>query len=106
MTSRGKKFIRLNSLNSRTKFGGGPLVIILLILIFLFYFRQVFVMYNALPDPNMKTMVDIIDKAISLVASIYIIVSRNQLSLFLGLVWDKVFKSGPSKVFRTQPLYF
>ena len=63
-------------------------------------------MYNALPDPNMKTMVDIIDKAISLVASIYIIVSRNQLSLFLGLVWDKVFKSGPSKVFRTQPLYF
>ena len=104
MTSRGKKFIRLNSLNSRTKFGGDPLVF--LIVIFLFYFRQVFVMYNALPDPNMKTMVDIIDKAISLVASIYIIVSRNQLSLFLGLVWDKVFKSGPSKVFRTQPLYF
>ena len=56
-----------------------------------YYFRQVFVMYNALPDPNMKTMVDIIDKAISLVASIYIIVSAIKLSLFLSFIWVKVF---------------
>ena len=75
MISRGKKLIS----------GDDPLVFIHLIADFLFYFRQVFVMYNALPDPNMKTMVDIIDKAISLVASIYIIVSGIQL-LFL-LVW-------------------
>ena len=63
-------------------------------------------MYNALPDPNMKTMVDIIDKAISLVASIYIIVSGIQLLFFLGLVWGKVFKNGPSKVFRRQSVIF
>ena len=50
-------------------------------------------MYNALPDPNMKTMVDIIDKAISLVASIYVIVSAIKLSLFLSFVWVKVFKN-------------
>jgi len=35
---------------------------------------QVFVVYNALPDPNMKTMSDIINKAINMVAIIYITV--------------------------------
>ena len=52
---------------------------------FPFYFSQVLVMYSALPDPNMLTMTEIINKAVDLVSIIYVSVSFLRSSLVIYL---------------------
>ena len=48
--------------------------------------RQVFVMYEAIPDPSVNSMMDIVNKAINLVTVMYVSVSKTFISRSCNLI--------------------
>lgn len=61
---------------------------------------QVLVMYSALPDPNMKVMTEIINKAINLVAGIYITVGTfGYISFFQDGIHGDILENFPHGFF-------